>query len=255
MNQQPDKLFRERLESFSRPAPASAWDRIEAGLDKKDNKGLWWKVAASLLVLMVAGYILWLSAGGNRTTPTTQPVAETPHAKPDHKPALTEQIPSIPNNDPAAEKTEQVKPPIYTAKSSAQVHSQTTSEKYIPKSIAEEPKQKLAEAIPAPYEKTESTTQPVIATTEPAIAQNEPVYTSQQKSITIVITAAETDNYLNKNVSDEATDEDDKPSTFKKLLQKAQDLKNNQDPFGELRQKKNEILALNFKNEKRGQNK
>jgi hypothetical protein len=38
-------------------------------------------------------------------------------------------------------------------------------------------------------------------------------------------------------------------------LQKASDLKSNQDPFGDLREKKNEILALNFKNEKRGQNK
>ena len=41
-----------------------------------------------------------------------------------------------------------------------------------------------------------------------------------------------------------------------KLLKKANDLKNNHDPMGELRQKKNEILALNFKGEKqRGQNK
>jgi hypothetical protein len=53
----------------------------------------------------------------------------------------------------------------------------------------------------------------------------------------------------------DATPEDKKPSTFKKLLSRAYDLKNNQDPIGELRQKKNEILALNFKKDKRGQNK
>jgi hypothetical protein len=40
---------------------------------------------------------------------------------------------------------------------------------------------------------------------------------------------------------------------LKKLLDKAEDM----DPFGDLRQKKNEILALNFRSEKnqRGQNK
>src|SRR5688500_10671295 len=48
MNQQPDKLFREKLENFSKGAPASAWNRIETGLDKKNNKGLWLKVAASI---------------------------------------------------------------------------------------------------------------------------------------------------------------------------------------------------------------
>jgi hypothetical protein len=41
-----------------------------------------------------------------------------------------------------------------------------------------------------------------------------------------------------------------------KLLKKANNLTSNQDPLGELRQKKSEILALNFKNDKqRGQNK
>jgi hypothetical protein len=52
----------------------------------------------------------------------------------------------------------------------------------------------------------------------------------------------------------EATPELKKPSTLKKLLDKAYDLKHNQDAFGELRQKKNEILALNFKNEKQQRN-
>ena len=71
----------------------------------------------------------------------------------------------------------------------------------------------------------------------------------------MTITSEETNKYLNENALAEATSEEKKSSTLKKLLKKANDLKNNQDPFGDLRQKKNEILALNFKNEKRGQNK
>jgi hypothetical protein len=77
----------------------------------------------------------------------------------------------------------------------------------------------------------------------------------ETQNITLVYSAKEVDDYLDKNALAQATSKDKKPSTLKKLLQKANDLKNNQDPFGELRQKKNEILALNFKNEKRGQNK
>src|SRR5688572_18703386 len=66
MNQQPDKFFREKLEGFQKTAPSLAWERIEAGLDKKNNKGLWLKIAAALLLLAVASFVLWT----NRTIPT-----------------------------------------------------------------------------------------------------------------------------------------------------------------------------------------
>jgi hypothetical protein len=59
---------------------------------------------------------------------------------------------------------------------------------------------------------------------------------------------------LNKNSLAEATPAEKKPSTFKRVLNKALELKHNQDPIGDLREKKNEILALNFKNEKRSKN-
>ena len=77
----------------------------------------------------------------------------------------------------------------------------------------------------------------------------------KSSSITITITAEETDKYLNKNAIAEATSKERKSSTFKKLLKKANELTSNQDPFGDLRVKKNEILALEFKNDRRGQNK
>ncbi|HET6539425.1 MAG TPA: hypothetical protein VFG46_03020, partial [Chryseolinea sp.] len=77
----------------------------------------------------------------------------------------------------------------------------------------------------------------------------------KSSSITITITAEETEKYLDKNAIAEATSKERKSSTFKKLLKKADELTSNQDPFGDLRVKKNEILALEFKNDRRGQNK
>jgi hypothetical protein len=95
----------------------------------------------------------------------------------------------------------------------------------------------------------ETITQPQIETT------SVPAETEHEK-ITLVYTAKDVEEYLDKKSLAEATSDSKKSSTLKKLLKKANDLTNNQDPFGELRQKKNEILALNFKNEKqRGQNK
>ncbi|MBK9985297.1 MAG: hypothetical protein IPP15_23655 [Saprospiraceae bacterium] len=59
MTPQPDKLFREALEEFKRPAPASAWDRIETGLAQNKPIGIWWKIAAGMLLLLAASFILW----------------------------------------------------------------------------------------------------------------------------------------------------------------------------------------------------
>ena len=86
MNQQPDKLFRERLEGFQKPAPASAWDKIETNLDKKSPAGLWWKIAASLLLFAVASYMLW---------PKTQ-TTEKSLAK---KPEETKPLPTVKENE------------------------------------------------------------------------------------------------------------------------------------------------------------
>lgn len=261
MNQQPDKLFRDKLESFSRPAPASTWDRIDAGLDKKNNtRGIWWKAAASLLLLVVAGYILW-SVLHNSTAPSPQLV---------DKPQPAEIIPQeIKETIPAPDSTPKQSTDIYTESvtPSAQKTEAKVSDK---KNDTEQPQQNknivtppvedavmqqelVAETIPQPSAE-ETPAIAIVETPDVAATQHERVVSTQQ-NITLVFSTDETDNYLNKNFSEEATDEEQKPSTFKKLLKKAQDLKNNQDPVGELRQKKNEILALNFKNEKRGQNK
>ena len=60
MTTQPDKRFGDQLENYQSPAPAQAWQRIEAGLDeKKFNKKIWYQVAAAVTVLVVAAYVLW----------------------------------------------------------------------------------------------------------------------------------------------------------------------------------------------------
>jgi hypothetical protein len=108
-----------------------------------------------------------------------------------------------------------------------------------------------AETIPATPDMADAVAQhhtPAFATTPPA---------KKQAGITLVYTVDEVnEKYLDKKSLAEATSADKKPSTLRKLLDKAYDLKHNQDPFGDLRQKKNEILAPNFKSEKqRSQNK
>lgn len=260
MNQQPDKLFRDKLESFSRPAPASAWDKIETGLDKKNNtRGIGWKIAASLLLLVVAGYILW-SALHNSTAPSQQLVnTDKQQPKQSIPQKNTERATAPDSTEKSTDEvyTESVKQPVpKTESATADKYKQKSQPTITPLAVDDaEPKPELVAEMTTPQPAAEEVPAIVIVETPDATATQHERVVATQQSITLVFSTDETENYLNKNLSPEATDDEQKPSTFKKLLKKAQDLKNNQDPVGELRQKKNEILALNFKNEKRGQNK
>jgi hypothetical protein len=257
MNQQPDKLFREKLEGLSRPAPVNAWDKIEAGLDKKNNKALWLKIAASLLVISITGYILWPTL--NQTPEKTIAVKSANEKKViEKKPqeevsakTSTDKIESEPSTqEEKSETLVEVKGKKVVKKRMNNLPATPAIEKEKNETIVpikEEVVPNLNETVASVDETTTETIQPTEESTH-TVASN--------TNITLVFTAKESNEYLNKNSLAEATSEEKKPSTLKKLWKKASDLKTNQDPFGELRQKKNEILALNFKNDKqRGQNK
>jgi len=253
MNQQPDKLFREKLEGYNRPAPTGAWDKIDAGLQKKNNKGpgLVWKVAASLLLIALVGYGVWPTANEQPKPIAKKQDAENKHAKgqetntvpaPDEKSTSPLQ-PDLPSKE--IHHTAKHNKVEETEKPKEELIEQPVEEKLTPSLEVENPiaqtNEKVIEELPVTQtEKSE------------AVAIN----TSTPARTTLIITAKEADEYLNKKELAQATSKEKKSSTLKKLLKKADDLTNDQDPFGELRQKKNEILALNFKTEKqRGQNK
>ena len=247
MNQQPDKLFRDKLEGFSKPVPSRAWDKIETNLDKKNNSGLWLKIAASLLLLAAATFILW---PGYKTVNHDQQLANKPVDELMQKTTPEKNITSVtPNEQSTVEEKEQksntkrvqhsprvVHTPDPTDKASVMIADHTTP-------VIEEPVDNAVEASPE-----------MVVVPETLVAQ-EIISEPATQNITLVFNADDTDEYLDKKSLAKATAEQEDASTFKKLLKKVKGLKNNQDPFGELRQKKNEILALNFKNEKRGQNK
>ena len=58
MTSPPDKLFRQGLEHYQKPAPGSAWERIESGLDRKRNRIPWLKIAAGLLILIASTTVI-----------------------------------------------------------------------------------------------------------------------------------------------------------------------------------------------------
>ncbi len=252
MNQQPDKFFRDKLESYQPSVPANAWNRIEAGLEKKTDSKKWWvRIAAALLLLATAAIILWPSNPNDSIAHTNESSAAedsvqrhviAPNADDHHTPPMIATRKSH-GSAPLA-KTEGLR--------SVAVPKEVVTEEVNRNNVATATNQNVTAQTNAAS--IQEPLQPSVENTTPAVAKKE-------SSIKIVITADESSKYLKKNLEAEknvvaqATSEEKKTSTLKKLLEKAEDLATNQDPLGDVRQMKDEILALNFKNEKRGQNK
>lgn len=261
MNQQPDKFFRDKLENYQQPAPSRAWDKIEAELEKKTHKGLWWKIAASLLLTAVVSYTLWIGMTKPNTTQTaTATKSET------EKPVQKEPSPTTPTAEsttPATSPTTKKDPASAgVALESKRNHTRTHVHKAeLPRQAEKQEAPESTDVPPGDQAHIHDVVNSVAIDTStpqssaPVVAETSAPANAGPKKMVITITAAESEKYLDKVALAEATSNEKKPSTFQKLLKKADDLKNNQDPFGDLRQRKNEILALNFKNEKRGQNK
>lgn len=236
MTSQPDKLFREKLENFQKPAPAAAWQRVEAGLEKTSHKGLWLKIAAGLTLLSVATILLWPAENG------IEPMA-TNNSNP---------VPKD-NNSITAEINSQATPNSQAEKEVKE------NERVISKEKKKEPIL-VAQSIEEPV-KQESITinQEVTAIPEVIVAQQtEAVENPIEEKVSsrkIVYSADEVNTrFLKKESIAQATSDEKKSSGIQKLVSLAYDLKNGDSGLGDLRQKKDEILALNFRENKQKQN-
>jgi hypothetical protein len=229
MKQQPDNLFREKLENLRLEVPANAWSRIEAGLDKPSYKGLWMKIAAGLLLLAVAGVLIWNVTGKEEI----KTLASSP---PDEKIGIDESA----NN---------------------KVNEQALA-------LNDKPKQEFSKSVMEKKNRTsplaasttlasETQTKAVTSTTETVATEISTPETNQtlsetQTAVYLVYTAEEVNQkYLRKPPEDDATQEDKKSSRMQMLMGVAMNLKNGDGGLGDLRQIKDEILALNFLDEKK----
>lgn len=241
MNQQPDKLFRDKLQSFQTPAPSGAWNRIEANLDKKNDKILWFRIAASLLLVAIAAWLLW--PANSIKTPQPELAGKTKKQE---------------TVSPEKKKEEQIVSPTPVqenkiARKETAPRKQTVSKQQEP--VKEEAlnmdvsTNETSIAQNTSVENNEGVNTQNVST--PVETQTAVVAATQPQKVKIIFSADEVNTkYLDKKALADATSEEKKSSTLKKLLDKAYDLKYNQDPFGDLRQKKNEILALNFRTDK-----
>ena len=228
MTSQTDKLFKDKLENLQHPVSAAAWDRIESNLDKKNDKALWLKIAAAITLLAVATYVFW---------PTQVSVKKNDLAK-TKKEKNPAPLPKVEITEPITQAT------IGEQKS---IHQTATQTKKANRKVEE----------PAVATKVESNEPVQLNTTNATIessttvASLEPAQTTEvTPSKTIIYTADEVNaKYLRKKSPTEATVAEKKSSGMQKLIGVAYAIKNPDSGLSDLRQKKDEILALNFLNE------
>ena len=268
--QQPDKIFHQKLAGYQRPVSSNAWERVESAMERKAFPWIRVSVAASLLLVCGVAATLWLRNDTNSLTvasndqpnavqPKNNEVAIVPEAQEEKKSPQADSVANdrvkdnivnqVTPDSPIESKEKENSPtdPSDHKRIDAIVHDKQT----IAQSNNHGDEQVVKEDVNMINEEQLRTSEPILASNENAQPANE-----AQESVTIVISADETLAYLNKNVNTDATPEEKKTSTLKKVLRKASELKNSdQDPIGDLRQMKNELLALNFKSDKRGQNK
>jgi hypothetical protein len=248
MKQQPDKIFHEKLNSFAKSAPPMAWDQIESRLDNRRKTFVWFSVAASVSVLLIAGYVYQISSNDAKNLAQTTKPEKAVQAPKEKNTSVVTPLPDSSSHSKDILQPERKENRQQKIKSDAKPTDLKQETYTTPEAVVKEyGSDQIAQAVTvdsaiAPYQEPKQ-----LAFKAPAKTEN----------ITIVMSAAESSEYLVKNkLNTQATSEEKKSSTLKKLLKKAADLKVNQDPFGELRQKKNEILALSFRSEKqRGQKK
>ena len=244
MDQQPDKLFRDKLERYDPAVPPQLWNRVAANVQPKRRAVSWLSAAAVALIGSAAIFVFPLT---KESTPVASTVIQPPPQ---------EQSPSSNKSNAAETQSQQTiaieesatpAPPMQVkGKQESSAKNGAPANKKTPHTIENNTLPVIAIPEPQPIAIAEENSILPSATEESA---NEP--SSARKTVTIVFSAKEVNQkYLSKTSGHQATSNQEEASTLKNMLDKAYDLTHNQDPLGELRQKKNEILAMNFRKDK-----
>jgi hypothetical protein len=218
MNQSVDSLFKSKLETYASPAPQEAWYRIESTLRQSSNKKLWLKFAAGIALFATASIVLINSI----------PADEQPHVQ------QFSELKDSPSEPQAMSSQPQ--------KTVTPATPEVTQLKRLKSPVNDEPQQLAIVEEVVPVNAVESENQALVI--EENIAE-------QATGLVIVYLAEEVNSkYLLKTTGAEATVEQKKSSRIQKLAGLAHNL-SNEDLLGDLRDRKNELFALNFLDDKK----
>lgn len=217
MTSQPDKLFRDTLENFQRTAPAGAWDKIESNLATRNRSIMWLRLAAGIALLCAAAIVLWPSGEEKETITQVEDKIVTPETRV-QEPVLKQEKNKETNTEQITVSQKKHTPSVAKAESPVQENILPVQDS-VGVIIPHEHKELIAEV-----------------TVQSEASSEKIVYTAEEVNA----------KFLKKKLPTEATHGSQEASGIQKLIGLAYAAKNSEATLGDLRQKKDDILALNF---------
>jgi hypothetical protein len=273
MTSPPDKLFRDGLEHHRKAAPASAWDRIESGLDRKRNRSPWMKIAAGLILLIAtAGAILQFNRTDSSTDTASiesdivsseqlavgslQSAVDSSQLNSIVERSRNNQLDVVNKNHPVGERTraERSRSSRNEPSRNSLQSAVTSPQLAVSSQISVTPDESMQAGAPEPDKTSIELTSLSQAEITNEISMTEVAPDSKRTNITY--TAEEVNaKYLKKESTPEATPEKKNTSGLQKVIDLALDFKYEGSVLGDIREKKNELLSFNMPSNKRETNK
>lgn len=218
-----DELFKNKLANHTVAPSADAWQKVEAGLTKKNNAWVWRLAAALVLFGLVSGaWYMW-----SKNT--------------EAQPELVQQPLTSPQKEiPVVVQPEEQKQNLVAETTTAQPRQKKKST-IIP---SETKKEEIEKVNPEPE---------VVIQPEVLITENKTEPTPARKPIVIEFTLDAVPINMTEPAIAVASADDDK-SGLQKILEKARDIKNGESELGSLRDAKNELFAFDFRKDKTKRN-
>lgn len=238
MTSPPDKFFRDHLEHFQKPAPSTAWERIDTGLRRRVLYRRWLTITAALILMLLGVFMVWRKdvtqiQETHDSEIYPQPAQPLPAVKEVIKPDLPEKQVTTPLQEIQPKSGMKKKKAGTILQKDMAVHPQPDPESN--EAVHEESAMAVAEVQPVPHNTVEPASPEVLA---------QPNVMPQTR---LVYTAAEVESrFMKKTTSPQATSELKNPSGLRKVIDIAANIKHDDGTYGDLRQKKNEILSLGF---------
>lgn len=224
MSNQVDKLFKDKLDAHQvTPSPA-AWDKLERQLAKK-NSGYVWMRAAAVLALFALGAVVALNW-------SSKPVAEVVKVG-DKQPV---------QQDPAPLQPE---PNITPAPPREQV-----AEKKKPAPRKEAVQQELEQPVEQVIEETLTPVEMIVIATPVEVPAPEVLQPADEPASKPVVIVYSLPPVAKKDATPAVEEAEEKKKGFQRVLEVAKDVKYADNPFGELREAKNDLFALEFRRDK-----
>lgn len=245
-----DELFREKLSAHKVQPSVDAWTRVEKNIAKKNSGWAIWLRAASIVFLMGAGFVAWRVIDEQDAYQASQ-MATVTESKETTEPGRTENVVSSKEqeaNKPVDDLKAEPKPTATTT-----VHHKTTRTPVEKPMIAQGQNEDIKEA-----ETAVDTQQSIAQVNEEPTAVTTPA--AEIEKITadkamVVVYTLELPAQVEESMQEAtASAELEKKTGLKRVLELAREARSTENPIGELRQAKNELLAFNFGREREQRN-